>query len=59
MTEHLPLILVELLLVGGCVIGFAVWQLGDLRRERQRRHKAPTQAQTEAPSQAPDTDRAG
>jgi|JI9StandDraft_1071089.scaffolds.fasta_scaffold805086_2 hypothetical protein len=34
---HWPFILVELVLVFGVVLGFAVWQLRDLARERRRR----------------------
>jgi hypothetical protein len=34
------LVLLELLLVFGLVIGFGVWQLGSLERERRRREAA-------------------
>jgi hypothetical protein len=36
--EHL--ILIELILVFGLVLGFGFWQLWSLRRERQRDRKA-------------------
>jgi len=36
-SEHLPLIVVELVLVFGGAVAFAWWQFRDLRRERERR----------------------
>jgi len=37
MSEHLPLILVEVVLVFGGVLAFGWWQLRDLRNERCKR----------------------
>ncbi len=38
---HWPFILIELVLVFGVVLGFAVWQLRDLNRERRKREQRP------------------
>ena len=37
---HLPLILIEVVLVFGGVFAFAWWQFRDLRREREKRERA-------------------
>lgn len=37
--NHLPLILVEVLLVFGGALAFAWWQFRDLRLEREKREK--------------------
>lgn len=37
MSQNLPVILVEVVLIFGGVLAFAWWQLRDLSRERQRR----------------------
>jgi hypothetical protein len=42
-AEHLPLILVELVLVFGGALAFAWWQFRDLRRERERREASRRQ----------------
>ena len=47
MSENLPLILVELVLVFGGAVAFAWWQFRDLRRERERREAARARQQTE------------
>jgi hypothetical protein len=38
--DHLPLIVVEVLLVFGGAVAFAWWQLRDLARERRKREDA-------------------
>jgi phytoene synthase len=40
MSQNLPVILVEVVLIFGGVLAFAWWQLRDLNRERQRREAA-------------------
>jgi hypothetical protein len=50
MTPHLPLILVEVLLVFGGAIGFAWWQLRDLARERRKREAARRQHTQASPA---------
>lgn len=40
MSQNLPIILVEVVLIFGGVLAFAWWQLRDLNRERQRREAA-------------------
>lgn len=52
MGEHLPLILVELVLVFGGALAFAWWQFRDLRRERERREAA-----RQSSARTPDTER--
>lgn len=37
--NHLPLIVVEVLLVFGGALAFAWWQFRDLRREREKREQ--------------------
>lgn len=37
--NHLPLIVVEVVLVFGGAIAFGWWQLRDLRREREKREQ--------------------
>jgi hypothetical protein len=39
-VNHLPLIVVEILLVFGCALAFAWWQFRDLARERKKREDA-------------------
>jgi hypothetical protein len=39
-VNHLPLIVVEVLLVFGGAVAFAWWQLRDLARERRKREDA-------------------
>ncbi len=43
MSEHLPLILVEVVLVFGGVLAFGWWQLRDLDRERKKREERKRQ----------------
>lgn len=38
--SDLPILLIELVLVFGGVLALAVWQLRDLRREREARKRA-------------------
>jgi hypothetical protein len=45
-----PLILIELLLVMGAVVGWGFWELRVLRREKQRREQ-----QAQAPAATQDT----
>lgn len=45
--NHLPLILVEVVLVFGGAVAFAWWQFRDLKREREKR-EAAKRAQQEA-----------
>lgn len=40
MSSHLPLIVIEIVLVFGGALVFAWWQLRDLRRERRKREDA-------------------
>lgn len=40
MSDHLPLIVVEIVLVFGGAVAFAWWQLRDLKRERRKREQA-------------------
>jgi hypothetical protein len=40
MSEHLPFIVTELVLVFGLAVGFAWWQFRDLARERRKREAA-------------------
>jgi hypothetical protein len=40
MSEHLPLIVIEVLLVFGGAVAFAWWQFRDLARERRKREEA-------------------
>lgn len=40
MSQNLPVILVEVVLIFGGVLAFAWWQLRDLNRERLRREAA-------------------
>ena len=49
---HLPLIVVEVLLVFGGAVAFAWWQFRDLARERAKREAA----KKAAPSAAKDAD---
>ncbi len=35
-SEHLPIILIEVLLIGGGVLMFGWWQLRSLRRDREK-----------------------
>jgi hypothetical protein len=44
-VNHLPLILVEVLLVFGGAVAFAWWQFRDLKREREKREAAKRQQQ--------------
>jgi hypothetical protein len=47
--DHLPLILVEVVLVFGGALAFAWWQFRDLKRERKKR-EAAKQAQQQQPN---------
>ncbi len=40
MSDHTPLILIELVLVFGGVLAFAWWQLRDVKREQERSRRA-------------------
>ncbi|MFO1330581.1 MAG: hypothetical protein U1F56_24790 [Rubrivivax sp.] len=37
MSQHLPMIVIEVVLVFGGALAFAWWQFRDLRREREKR----------------------
>jgi hypothetical protein len=57
MSENLPIILIELVLVFGGVLAFAWWQLRTVRRDREalsarRRAEARQAATGDAPAQA-------
>ena len=52
MDSHLPLILVEGVLVFGGVLAFAWWQLRDVRRE-QARARAARDAQARSRAESP------
>ena len=47
--NHLPLILVEVVLVFGGAMAFAWWQFRDLARERKKREDAQRAQDTDAP----------
>jgi hypothetical protein len=53
MGDHLPIILIELLLVGGGVLAFGWWQLRSVQRDREAaaRRRAET-ADAAAPGEA-------
>lgn len=55
MGEHLPIIVVELLLVLGGTIAFGWWQLRDVRRAQAER-RAREAAEAEARARAAGTD---
>ena len=50
----MPVILIELLLVFGGVLGFAWWQLRDLERERRKRESASAATPRREPGEPPD-----
>lgn len=53
MSEHLPLILIEVVLVFGGVLAFGWWQLRDVRKARdQARRRREAEAQAEATARA-------
>ena len=39
MTEFAPIIIIEVFLVFGGVVAFALWQFRDLRKEREKRER--------------------
>lgn len=43
--DHLPFILVEVVLVFGGAMAFAWWQFRDLKREREKRERARKEQQ--------------
>jgi hypothetical protein len=45
---HLPLILVEVVLVFGGAVAFAWWQFRDLKREREKRERKQREASGDA-----------
>lgn len=47
MSQNLPVILIEVLLVFGGVLAFGWWQLRDLKKERERREAAEARNTTE------------
>ena len=51
--NHLPLIVVEIVLVFGGVLVFAWWQLRDLARERKKREDAKRPGLRELPEHLP------
>jgi hypothetical protein len=53
-SSHLPIIVVELLLVLGGALGFGWWQLRELKKLREQRRDAEAAA---APPQADDAQR--
>jgi predicted negative regulator of RcsB-dependent stress response len=42
MSQNLPVILIEVVLIFGGVLAFGWWQLRDLKKERQRREASTT-----------------
>jgi hypothetical protein len=51
-TEHLPLIVVEIVMVFGGALAFAWWQLRDLDREKKKRLAREQREQIEQRVQA-------
>jgi hypothetical protein len=51
--DHLPLILVEVVLVFGGALAFAWWQFRDLARERRKREALRQQAQPDPAAAEP------
>ncbi len=49
MTEHLPLIVIELVLVFGGTLAFAWWQLRDLKKLRKEREAREAAAGAASP----------
>jgi predicted negative regulator of RcsB-dependent stress response len=44
MSQNLPIILIEVVLIFGGVLAFGWWQLRDLKQERERSERARRQA---------------
>ncbi|MBS1179563.1 MAG: hypothetical protein H6R06_3975 [Proteobacteria bacterium] len=44
MSQNLPVILIEVVLIFGGVLAFGWWQLRDLKKERERRERAQREA---------------
>jgi predicted negative regulator of RcsB-dependent stress response len=44
MSQNLPVILIEVVLIFGGVLAFGWWQLRDLKKERERREQAQREA---------------
>ena len=58
MSQNLPVILIEVVLIFGGVLAFGWWQLRDLKKERERtertrRDAAETRKTTENPDGTP------
>jgi predicted negative regulator of RcsB-dependent stress response len=47
MSQNLPVILIEVVLIFGGVLAFGWWQLRDLKRERERREANEPRKTTE------------
>ena len=52
--DHLPLILVEVILVFGGALAFGWWQFRDLDRERRKREDAQRQAKPDTGADEPE-----
>jgi hypothetical protein len=62
-VDHLPLIVIEVVLVFGGAMAFAWWQFRDLRREREKRasrdtRQKPVKREPVAPAAAEQRDEA-
>jgi cytoskeletal protein RodZ len=57
MQQHMPLIVVELVLVFGGALAFAWWQLRDLDREKRKREARQQQQQQDEPQRQPAPER--
>lgn len=53
MSQNLPVILIEVVLIFGGVLAFGWWQLRDLKKERERREAADARKPTEDPDASP------
>lgn len=49
MSQNLPVILIEVVLIFGGVLAFGWWQLRDLKKERERRETVDARKPTEDP----------
>jgi len=53
MWDHLPLIVVEVVMIFGGALAFGWWQLRDLKRERELREQREQREQGDRPVRAP------